>query len=106
MDTRIVKYNVDLCYKDYKYAKGCVAVDLSDIDNMRARIIAEWSMSYAEKHLLMALGEATGIHGGWSLPQITSQPSGHDNGVIIYDFTIKSRLYKNLRRIYERRPTG
>ena len=101
-DTRIVKYNVDFCYKGYKFSSGCIAIDLSDITNMQGKVIAEWSKDYTEKHLRALLGEATGISGGWSFPLVTIKPSGFDNKILVYEFDIVSRLYCNLRRIYER----
>lgn len=98
-----MKYNVDFCFKGYKYSSGCIAIDLSDITNMQGRVIAEWGKEYTEKHLRKLLGEATGISGGWSFPFVSINKSGFNNNTMVYDFEINSRLYENLRRIYERR---
>lgn len=101
-DTRIVKYNVDFCYLGYKYKTGAIVIDLSNIDEMVGTVEAEWSQEYAEKHLVRVLSEATGINGGWSLPMVTILRSDFNQRLKTYNFTITSRLYKNLRRIHER----
>ena len=97
-----MKYNKNLKYDYYKYESGAVALDLWDLDDMNGKIIAEWSMDYAKKQMLMALAKATGIKGGWSFSFISQSPSKHDESINIYEFCIDSRLYTNLRRIYEK----
>lgn len=103
MDKRIVKYNVDFCFRNFQYDVGAVRIDLFNIDDMHGHIIAEWNVDYAKKHLLRVLSTATGIKGGWNMDNVTVEISKHNKDVKIYDFTISSRLYKNLRRIYERK---
>ncbi len=102
-DTRIVKYNVDFCFKDFKYKSGAVAIDLSDLENMIGIVEADWSVKYATDHLKKVLTEATGIGGGWDLSFVTVESSIFSRETKKYKFTIKSRLYRNLRRIHDRR---
>ena len=105
-DRRIVRYNVDFVFRGFKYTSGAVSIDLSDVKNMKARVIAEWSPAYAETHVKRVLGDATGIRGGWTIcePEIINNNLSHT--VKIYEFPILSRLYPNLRRIYERGCNG
>lgn len=100
-DKRIVKYNVDFCYKNFKYKQGAVSIDLSDLDNMKGTVEADWGLEYAKSHLKRMLSEATGIGGGWNLDFVTVEDSMFSREKK-YTFTIKSRLYVNLRRLYER----
>jgi len=103
-DKRIVKYNVDFCYKNFKYKQGAVSIDLSDVDNMKGVVEADWSLKYAQSHLKRMLSQATGIGGGWNLDFVTVEDSMFSSDKK-YTFTIKSRLYVNLRRLYERPKT-
>jgi hypothetical protein len=101
-DRRIVRYNVDFCFRDFKYVSGAVAIDLSDVNDMKARVIAEWSPEYAEKHVRRVIGDATGIRGGWTIEKPEIINNNLSSSVKVYEFKILSRLYPNLRRIYER----
>ncbi len=102
-DRRLVRYNVDFVFKDFKYTVGAVAIDLSDLKDMKARVIASWSPDYASKHVMRVIGDATGIRGGWTLEKPTELQNNFNEDVRIYDFKINSRLYPALRKIYERR---
>lgn len=102
-DNRIVKYNMDFCFREFKYEEGAVRIDLYDVNEMHGYIIAPWTLEYAGKHLREVLKKATGIGGGWSFPLKAITPNKFNKDIYIYDFTITSRLYNNLRRIYERK---
>lgn len=96
-----MKYNVDLVFREFKYASGQVAIDLSNLDKMRGRVIAAWSHEFAEHHLLKVLAEATGIKSGWTT-KITTNRKLPNNDFIVYDFDITSRLYIALRKKYDK----
>lgn len=102
-DNRIVKYNVDFVFKDFKYKQGNVRIDLSNLKEMRGYVNSSWSREYSLHHLKKLLHEATGVGGGWHIELESESRSDWNPESIKYVFTINSRLYKNLRRIYETR---
>lgn len=97
----IVKYNINFIFRDFKYTSGAVSIDLSDLHNMKATVIADWSPEYAKKHVKIVIGDATGICGGWTIEKPKIINNNLSSSVKIYEFRILSRLYINLRRIYE-----
>lgn len=101
-DRRIVKYNVDFVFKGFKFTQGAVEINLSVLKNMKGEVIADWSVEYAEHHLKKLLAQATGIKAGWSVTNTESIQNPFNSRATIYKFDIESRLYTNLRRIYER----
>lgn len=102
-DNRIMKYNVDFCFRDFKYSSGCVTIDFENLEEMKGRVIADWSIDYATKHLMDLILLATGIKGGWTISEIEIENNKLNKHVKVYNFTIQSRLYKTLRGIYDRR---
>ncbi len=102
-DRRIVRYNVDFCFRHFQYMSGAVAVDLSDLSNMRARVIAEWTPDYAKHHVERVLGDCTGIRGGWTIHPPMELPNKANKDIHVYEFKIDSIIYINLRRIHEKK---
>jgi len=102
-DKRIVKYDTTFCFRGYKFDQGAIRIDLSDVKDMHGHVIAGWTVKYAQDHLHKLLGEATGIKGGWTFEYVTVEQNKFNNDINVYDFVISSRIYKNLRRIYEKR---
>ena len=100
-DKRILKYNKSFVYQGYKTSVGVIKIDLSDINNMKCTIDCDWTNDYAITHLRKALGEVTGIHAGWSFPYVKIETSIFGRWKYKYEFSVQSRLYRNLRRIYE-----